>query len=151
MSARSSSSVSNSDAACAKSSSSGGSTFSYSSLSVTVAERCVSSPRSPGDLLGVARDEVADPLLDLLDEPLRAELDDVVALARARVGDDVDDDDVAEARRTAVDRRERGVDLLQRLELLVDDLVGDLDLELRHLELRPVGGLDRPAAPGTRP
>ena len=59
----------------------------------------------PADLLGVARDEIANPLLDLLDEALRPELDDVVALARARIGLDVDDGDIAEARGAPVDLR----------------------------------------------
>ena len=37
---------------------------------------------------------------------------------------------------------ERRPDLLEDAELFVDEGVVDLGLELRHLELRPVGGLD---------
>ena len=47
-------------------------------------------------------------LLDLGQQTPRTELDDVVALRLAVVRDEVDDDDVALARRTALDRRQLG-------------------------------------------
>ena len=94
----------------------------------------------PRDLVGLADEQPANGALDLVDEPLAAELDHVVAV-RALVGDDVDDGDVALLRGPALDRGELGDHALERLELLRDHLVGHLDLALRHLELRPVGRL----------
>ena len=70
-----------------------------------------------------------DALLELLEQPARAELDDVVALRlAAAVVDEIDDDDVARLRRAPVDRNELGGHSLQRLELGVDQLARDLRL-----------------------
>ncbi len=54
-----------------------------------------------GDLALLAGRQTAHTVLDLLDETLRAELDDVVALGGAVVRDEVDDDGVALLRRGA--------------------------------------------------
>ncbi len=85
--------------------------------------------------------EAAQGVLDLLEQPPGAELDDVVALRVAVLGDDVDDERVAVVGGTSLDRHEVGHRPLMLLEVLADDLLGHLDLGLRHLELRPVGRL----------
>ena len=79
--------------------------------------------------------------LDLVDEPLAAELDDVVAVG-AVLGDDVDDGDVALAARCGPRRATSSATMrCSASSCCVDDLLGHLDLALRHLERRPVGRL----------
>ncbi len=141
VSLRSSASVSNSVAALARSSSTGGRTRSFSSLSTTVALRRAPVGELVGDLALLAGRETAQAVLDLLDEPLGAELDDVVALGGAVARDEVDDGDVAVLRRAAFDRDELGDGALEQLELRLHRLLRHLDLVLRHLERRPVGRL----------
>ena len=68
------------------------------------ARGCRRRPRQ-ATCVGVAGGEAANPVLELVDQALRAELDHVVALARALLGHDVDDRDVAVARGPPVDRR----------------------------------------------
>ena len=118
MSARSSSSVSNSVAAFASSSSSGGSTRSLISLTTTVALRRRAVGELVRDLALLAGAEAADAVLDLLDEPLRAELDDVVALRRAVLRER---GRRRRCRRRRAGRPSTGIELgdgaLQRLEL----------------------------------
>ena len=100
----------------ASSSSSGGSTFSYSSLTVTAAPRVEPSPSSQLTSVVSPDERRMIAALDLVDEPLAAELDDVVAV-RAVLGDDVDDGDVALAGRAALDGRQLGDHALQAFEL----------------------------------
>ena len=107
-----------------------------------------------GHLAGLARREPDDRALDLLDEPAGAELDDGVALTLAVRRDQVDHGRVALTGGPAVGRDELGDVAAQRLDGLVDRLLGHVDLDLRHLERRPVderrlrlhldGGVERP-------
>ena len=110
-------------------------------MSATVALAAAAVGELVGDLALLAGREAAEAVLDLLDEPLGAELDDVVALRRAVARDEVDDGDVTVLRGAPVDGDELGGRLLQQLELGLDDVLRHLDLVLRHLERRPVGGL----------
>ena len=141
MSARSSSSVSNSLAAFASSSSSGGSTFSFSLLDLDRGRAGRAVGQLELDLLGLARGGAGERALDLLDEPAGAELDDEVALPFACLVQRVHHEHVAGAGGSALDGcelRDRGAQLL---ELLVDQALGDLGLGVGHLELGPVGRL----------
>ena len=159
MSARSSSSVSNSEASAAKSSSSSGRTFSRTSLTSTVEDRVLA-----GELLGLvvvgegdldlallAGFGAGQLLLEALDQAAAAELEQVVgggaALERLAVEQalEVDQQRVALGG-GALDRLELGEAFADPLDLAVDDVVGDLglgpaDLEALVLaELRPRGG-----------
>ena len=94
--------------------------------------------------------EAAQGVLDLLEQPPGAELDDVVALRVAVLGDEVDDERVAVVGGTSLHRHELGRRALQLLEVLADDLLGHLDLVPRHLELsssRPARGSAEPRTP----
>ena len=80
-----------------------------------------------------------EPLFDLGEQTLRAELDDVVALGLSVGRDEIDDDRVALTGRPAVgggEIRNRGA---EHLELGVDQLVGHLGLGRGHFERGPVG------------
>jgi hypothetical protein len=93
------------------------------------------------DLLGLARRGPGQRALDLLEESARAELDDEVALPLAALVQRVDHQHVACAGGSALYRSELSDRLAQRLELLVDELLGHLRLREGHLKLRPVRGL----------
>ena len=90
------------------------------------------------DLALLTRSKTAHGALDLLDEALGAELDDVVALRRAVLREQVDDNGVALGRRPPLDGHELADRPLHGLELGLDGFLGYLGLVLRHLELRPV-------------
>ena len=85
------------------------------------------------DLLRLACGHADERLLDLFDDAARAELDRVVALRLAAVGDEVDDERVARLRGT-LDRRELRDREAERLDLLVDELGGHLDVRRADLE-----------------
>ena len=80
-------------------------------------------------------------LLDLLDDGAAAELDDVVAPRLALGADEVDDHRVVGGDRAALDRDELGDRRAQRVELVLHELLGHLDLGDADLELLPVGQL----------
>ena len=62
-----------------------------------------SVPELPRDVARLAGEQSAHGVLDLVDEPFRPELEDVVALAEAALREDVDDDHIAGLRRAVVD------------------------------------------------
>ena len=94
ISARSSSSVSNSLAERASSSSISGSTFSLISFTVTSTDSWLSAPWI-STLFVVAALHARQGLVDLVDEPVGADLGDVVALRRDAFAQDVEHDRVA--------------------------------------------------------
>ena len=71
----------------------------------------------------------------------RAELDDRVGLRLAVRAREIDDERVALARRAVVGGHELGDRAAERVELLLDELLGHLRLGARHLERRPVDDL----------
>ena len=72
------------------------------------------------------------------DEPAGTELDDVVALTTAVVGDEVEDDRVPELGGTIFDQRELRDCRAQDVQLVVDEIVWNLRLRVRNFELLPV-------------
>ena len=136
---RSSSSVSNSLAARARSSSSGGRIFSLHLADGHLdRSRSCRRPRER-DLLRLAGRRADERVLELRRHAPGAELDDRVALRLALGVDEVDDERVARLRGASVRRSELGHRLAQRLDLGVDRL-------LRHLRL----GARRPRASSSR-
>ena len=133
--------MSNSLAERARSSSSGGRIFSFTSLSVTSTVLVWPSPSAYSTCLRLARGHADERLLDLFEDAARPELDRVVALRLAAVGDEVDDERVARLR-GALDGRELGDREAERLDLLVDELGGHLDVRGADLEALPVRDLD---------
>src|SRR6266516_867599 len=88
-------------------------------------------------LAGIHPDEL---FLELRNQPARAELDDVVALA-AVVGNEIDDHRVAERRGASLGRGQLRDCRAEDVELVLDEVVGDGRFDVRHLQLRPVGHL----------
>ena len=147
MSARSSSSVSNSEASEAKSSSSSGRTFSRTSLTLTVEDRVFA-----GQLLGLVVVGEGDLDLALLAglgagraaprsprSAAAAELQQVVGGRAALEGLAVEQALEVDQQRVALgggalDRLELGEALADPLDLAVDDVVGDLGLGPADLE-----------------
>ena len=115
-------------------------------LLVHVAERHLDRPARAVlplvlDLLRVPRRRADEHLLELACQATGTELDHGVPLRLALGVDDVDDDRVADLRRTAFGGRKLGNRLAQRFDLGVDSLLRHLDLLARHLERRPVDDL----------
>jgi hypothetical protein len=137
MSALSSSKVSYSMRSSSESSSGGRRTVQLLQRDRDVLLRPV-APLEPDDV-GVPREQLLDRILELREKPFGADLDDVILLARPVLGDDVDDRDVVVARQSSFGGRERGDRALEHGELALDDVVGHLWLQARHLQLRPVG------------
>ena len=138
---RSSSSVSNSLAARASSSSSGRQDLLLHLAHGDLDRSARAVAAFEGDVLLVAGGRSHERRLELTRQPTRAELDDRVALCFAGRIDEIDHERVALAGRTAVRGSELGDRLLQRLELRVDRLGGHVGLDSRHLQLRPVTDL----------
>ena len=140
--ARRSPSVSNSLAARARSSSSGGSTFSCTSRTVistvdvvpsaSAKDTCFVSPAE-------APSRAASSCAAMRPAP---ELDDRVALSLSVGVDEIDDERVAVPGGAAVGGRQLGDGLAQRLELGVHGFLRYLDLGARNLERRPVDDLE---------
>ena len=89
------------------------------------------------DGLRLAGGHAGKRVVELVDQPAAPHLGHVVALRPDLLALEVDDDRVAFLRRT-VDRDELGHGAAELLELGVDDLLGNLGLGLRHLEIRPL-------------
>ena len=139
MLARRSPSVSNSLAARARSSSSGGSTFSCTSRTVISTVESSVGERE-GHLLRVPGRGAEQSRLELARHAAGSELDDRVALSLSLGVDEIDDERVAVPGGAAVGGCELG-DRLPRPRARRPRLLRYLDLGARHLERRPVDDL----------